>query len=246
MNAPRSLLILGATSGMARAIARHYGAAGYRLHLAGRDMAALERDAADLRVRTATAVSCHSLDVLDHASHAGLLNELEAFPDTVVCAVGLMADQAACSADADLADRVMRTNLNGPAHLLALVGERMAARGAGTIIGISSVAGDRGRASNYSYGAAKAGFTAFLSGLRGRLAATGVHVMTVKPGFVRTRMTADMDLPPALTAEPQAVAQAIFRAQEKRRDVIYVKPVWRWIMLCIRLIPERFFKRMSI
>jgi decaprenylphospho-beta-D-erythro-pentofuranosid-2-ulose 2-reductase len=243
---PPSLLILGASSGMARAVARRYAEAGYRLHLAGRDLAELERDAVDLRLRSGQEVSCHPFDVLDLATHEVLLDALDGLPDVALCAVGLMADQAACDADPQLADLVLRSNLNGPAHLLTLLGNRMAARGSGTIIGISSVAGDRGRKSNYSYGAAKAGFTAFLSGLRGRLLPSGVHVMTVKPGFVRTRMTAGMKLPPPLTAAPQEVAEAIFRAQAKRRDVIYVRPVWRWIMLIIRLIPERLFKRLSI
>jgi len=109
------------------------------------------------------------------------------------------------------------------------------------------VAGDRGRGSNYVYGSAKAGFSAFLSGLRNRLAKTGVHVLTVKPGFVRTRMTAGMKLPPLLTAEPAEVGAAIFAAAEARRaDVIYVRPVWRLVMAIIRAIPERVFKRLSL
>jgi Short-chain dehydrogenases of various substrate specificities len=136
----------------------------------------------------------------------------------------------------------MRSNYEGPALLTGLIAERFAARGSGTIIGISSVAGERGRASNYVYGSAKAGYTAFLSGLRNRLSKTGVHVMTVLPGFVRTRMTAGMDLPARLTAEPAAVAEAIFRAAGKQRDVIYVKPVWRLVMAIIRAIPEGIFK----
>jgi NAD(P)-dependent dehydrogenase (short-subunit alcohol dehydrogenase family) len=114
-------------------------------------------------------------------------------------------------------------------------------------VGVSSVAGDRGRGSNYIYGAAKAGFTAFLSGLRNRLAPAGIRVVTVKPGFVRTRMTAGMKLPPLLTAEPQEVGNAIFAAAEKRgRDVIYVRPIWRVVMTVIGLIPERIFKRLRL
>jgi len=116
----------------------------------------------------------------------------------------------------------------------------MAARGTGTIVGISSVAGDRGRATNYVYGSAKAGFTAFLSGLRNRLATRGVHVLTVKPGFVRTKMTEGMKLPPALTAEPQEVARRIYRAAEvKKADAIYVRPVWRLVMTIICAFPKR-------
>jgi short-subunit dehydrogenase len=115
-----------------------------------------------------------------------------------------------------------------------------------TIIGISSVAGDRGRGSNFVYGSAKAGFTAFLSGLRNALARTGVKVVTVKPGFVDTEMTAGMDLPKALTAQPEEVARAVLRAHERGKDVIYVRPVWRLIMLIIRTIPERIFKKSNL
>lgn len=242
----KTVLILGATSDIARAVARRYAAPGRRLQLAGRDADELARLAADLRIRGDCEVSCHAFDALDPAAHAGLLAGLDPFPDTVICAVGMMADQAACDADPALADRVIRTNFNGPAHILALVAARFAAAGGGTIIGISSVAGDRGRGSNLVYGAAKAGFTAFLSGLRNRLCRRGVHVMTVKPGFVRTRMTAGMALPPALTASPEQVAAAIYRAQARRRDTIYVKPAWRPIMAVIRHIPEPLFKRLSL
>jgi hypothetical protein len=122
----------------------------------------------------------------------------------------------------------------------------MERRGSGTIVGVSSVAGDRGRATNYVYGSAKAGFTAFLSGLRNRLAAAGVHVVTVKPGFVATRMTEGMKLPPALTAAPDEVARAVLTAVRQRRDTIYVRRIWWPMMVVIRLIPERIFKRMKL
>ncbi|MFK7924061.1 MAG: SDR family NAD(P)-dependent oxidoreductase, partial [Bacteroidia bacterium] len=118
-------------------------------------------------------------------------------------------------------------------------------RGSGKIIGISSVAGDRGRASNYLYGSAKAGLTAYLSGLRNRLASKGVHVMTVKPGFVRTAMTENMDLPPVITGEPSKVAKDIIRSVRRGRNVIYTLWMWRYIMLIIRTIPERIFKKLS-
>ena len=140
----------------------------------------------------------------------------------------------------------MRTNYLGPALLLNALAERFAHRGSGVLVGISSVAGDRGRAANYVYGSAKAGFTAFLSGLRNRLAPSGVHVVTVKPGFVRTRMTAGMDLSAGLTADPDEVAAAVVMAIRQRLDVVYVRRVWRAISLVLRAIPERFFKRMKV
>lgn len=144
------------------------------------------------------------------------------------------------------AARVLRSNFEGPALLFAEIANRFETRGSGTLVGISSVAGERGRATNYVYGSAKAGYTAFLSGLRNRLAQKGVHVVTVLPGFVNTAMTAGMDLPGALTAEPGEVGRAIADAVQTRRNVIYVRPVWRVIMALIRAIPERLFKKMSL
>jgi decaprenylphospho-beta-D-erythro-pentofuranosid-2-ulose 2-reductase len=130
--------------------------------------------------------------------------------------------------------------------ILDRLADRFAARGAGTIVGISSVAGDRGRASNYFYGSAKAGLSAFLSGLRNRTARSGVHVITVKPGFVRTRMTEGMKLPERLVAHPDEVAKAVRHAVATGKHVVYVRSVWRFIMLVICAMPEQLFKRLSL
>lgn len=241
-----SVLILGAASDMGRAIARRYAEAGRALILAARSPERLEADAADLRLRFKADVRMAAFDALDTAGHAAFLDGLGALPDTVVCVVGLLGDQAESQRDVDAARRVIDTNLTGPASILGETANRMEARGSGTIIGVSSVAGERGRASNYVYGAAKAGLTAFLSGLRNRLSKAGVQVITVKPGFVRTRMTEGMPLPGALTAEPDEVARAVLAAEAKGRDVIYVRPVWRLIMLVIRTLPETVFKRTKL
>lgn len=241
-----SVLILGAASDMGRAIARRYAEAGRALILAARTPERLEADAADLRLRFKADVRTAAFDALDIAGHAAFLDGLGGLPDTVVCVVGLLGDQAESQRDVDAVRRVIDTNLTGPAGILGEAANRMEARGSGTIIGISSVAGERGRASNYVYGAAKAGLTAFLSGLRNRLSKAGVQVITVKPGFVRTRMTEGMPLPGALTAEPDEVARAVLAAEAKGRDVIYVRPVWRLIMLIIRSLPEAVFKRTKL
>jgi decaprenylphospho-beta-D-erythro-pentofuranosid-2-ulose 2-reductase len=164
----------------------------------------------------------------------------------VVSVIGLLGDQARAEADPDHAATIMRSNFEGPALILGLFAERFLSRGSGTIVGISSVAGDRGRASNYVYGSAKAGFSVFLSGLRNRTANRGVHVLTVKPGFVRTRMTEGKNLPRAVTAQPDEVAQAIWRGVSKQKDQIYVRPIWAVIMFIIRSLPESFFKKTSI
>jgi len=247
MDTEKSVLVIGGTSDIGRATALRYAQAGWRVLLAARNLDEAQRNAHDIAVRTGAEASVHMLDVLRTADLPGFIDALPVLPDTVICVVGDLGDQTRAQTDPDHAAMLLRTNLEGPAVLLGLFAERFAARGSGTLVGVSSVAGDRGRASNYTYGAGKAGFTAFLSGLRNRLAPSGIRVVTVKPGFVRTRMTAGMKLPGPLTAEPSEVGNAIFRAAEEGRgDVVYVRPVWRLIMTVISLIPERFFKRLRL
>ena len=238
-------LVIGATSDIGRAIARTLADGGCALQFAARDPARLEREARDIRVRTGAAVAAHRCDMLDEDGGVSLLDKLAPLPDVAVCVVGLLGDQTKSQRDGVAAQRVMRTNYIGPTLLMGALAERFERRGSGVLVGVSSVAGDRGRASNYVYGSAKAGFTAFLSGLRSRLASSGVHVVTVKPGFVRTRMTDGMDLPARLTATPEEVAAAVVKAIRQRRDIVYVRRVWRPIMFAIRAIPERLFKRMK-
>ena len=241
------MLLLGGTSDIGRAIAGEYAAKGWNIILTARDTDVGERNAADLRVRHNANVRVVKFDLSRAGDHDALLRSLDATPDTVVSALGMLGDQARAETDLLHAREVMVANFEGPALLLGFFAGQMAKRGTGTIVGISSVAGDRGRATNYVYGSAKAGFTAFLSGLRNRLASRGVHVLTVKPGFVRTKMTEGMKLPPALTAEPVEVARRVYRAAEvKKADLIYVRPVWRLVMTIIRAIPEARFKKMKI
>jgi decaprenylphospho-beta-D-erythro-pentofuranosid-2-ulose 2-reductase len=167
-------------------------------------------------------------------------------PGTVVMVAGLLGDQARSAADDGIAATVMDTNYVGPARYLLAAARKMAGKPGSCIIGISSVAGERGRGSNFIYGSAKAGFTAFLSGLRNVHARSGLQVVTVKPGFVATAMTAGMKLPSLLTAQPDEVAIAIIAAQEQGRDVIYIRGRWRLIMAIVRAIPERIFKWLSL
>ncbi|WP_067732993.1 SDR family oxidoreductase [Novosphingobium naphthalenivorans] len=237
-----SVLVIGARSDIGLAAAHRFAAAGYDVQLAARNAAQLEADAADIALRHGVRATMHELDLLAPGTFGAFLDSLPALPQVAICAVGLLGDQAVSQSDLEAASLVMRSNYEGPALMTGLLAERFEARGSGTLVGISSVAGDRGRASNYVYGSAKAGYTAFLSGLRNRLAKKNVHVLTVLPGFVRTRMTEGMDLPARLTADPGQVAEAIFAAVSKKRDVIYVKPVWRLVMGVIRAVPERIFK----
>ena len=239
-------LVIGSTSEIGRAIARRLAGEGCALQLAGRDPGRLEREANDLRVRTGAVVSSHRCDVLCADGGASLLDGLDPCPDVAVCVVGLLGEQKESERDGVAAETVMRTNYLGPSLLMGALAARFEQRGGGVLVGVSSVAGERGRAANYVYGSAKAGFTAFLSGLRNRLGASGVHVVTVKPGFVRTRMTDGLVLPAQLTATPEEVAEAVVEAIRRRRDVVYVRRIWRWIMWIVRAKPEHVFKKMKL
>jgi hypothetical protein len=240
------VLIIGAASDIARATARAFAAKGHPIQLAARDPARLAPDKADLETRYQVPVTLHALDATDTANHGAFVAALPDLPQIAVSAVGLLGDHAENAADPARAAEVMRANFEGPAILMGVLASAMEARGSGTLVGISSVAGLRGRASNYVYGAAKAGFTAFLSGLRNRLAGKGVHVVTVLPGFVDTAMTEGMDLNPRLTASPDEVATAIVKAVERKRNVIYVRRIWQVIMTIIRAIPEPVFKKTKL
>jgi decaprenylphospho-beta-D-erythro-pentofuranosid-2-ulose 2-reductase len=237
------VLILGARSDIGRALAQAYVAKGCEVVLGARGD--LERERLDMVARNDRPVRTVAFDVTDGQPDR-FFDALGVMPGTVVMVAGLLGDQQESAMSDEAAARVLDTNYVGPARYLLAAARRMTAMEGACIIGISSVAGDRGRGSNYVYGSAKAGLTAFLSGLRNAHARTGLHVMTVKPGFVATRMTAGMKLPPPLTAQPAQVADAILAAQEKRRDVIYVLGRWRLVMTVIGLIPERIFKRLTL
>lgn len=240
------VLIVGGRSDIGLALAHRFAKAGHPVQLAARNAAGLGADKSDIETRHGVGVTVHELNILDTDSLTAFVDGLPVLPVVAICVVGLLGDQAVSETDLAAATLTMRSNFEGPALLTGLLANRFEERGSGTLVGISSVAGERGRASNYVYGSAKAGYTAFLSGLRNRLAKKGVHVVTVLPGFVATRMTEGMDLPARLTASPQEVAEAIFRGAAAGRNVLYVKPVWKAIMSAIRAIPERVFKGMSI
>ncbi|MCA1385091.1 SDR family oxidoreductase [Bradyrhizobium yuanmingense] len=245
MTSRKSVLVLGGSSDIGRATARAFAKAGYDVGLAGRDVGALEPDAADLRARYDVEVGVHTFDVLDTASFEGFVAGLAALPDVVISIVGLLGVQESAQSDLAQATAIMRSNYEGPALILGLFAEKFLGRGSGTLVGVSSVAGDRGRASNYVYGSAKAGFSAFLSGLRARASRGGVHVVTVKPGFVRTRMTEGMKLIGPLTVEAPVVGAEILRAVESKTDIVYVSGRWRLVMLIIKTLPEAVFKKLK-
>lgn len=240
------VLILGARSDMAMAIAHRFAKAGHPIQLAARDAQSLETARTDIAVRYDVAATVHDFDALAVDSHTAFAASLDPLPEIVICAVGYMGEQSENEANMQEAVTVMRSNFEGPASILGTFANHFEKRGSGVLVGISSVAGNRGRATNYIYGSAKAGFTAFLSGLRNRLAKKNVHVLTVLPGFVATKMTEGLDLPAKLTAEPSEVGDAIYDAVRKGSNVIYVRKIWFVIMAIITNIPERIFKKLSI
>jgi len=240
------LLILGGRSDIAKAVAHKFAGNGFNIYLAARNHQELERDVKDIEIRYQIKAQAVEFDVLDFNSHQDFYDSLQEKPLGVVCSVGYLGNQKKAELDFNEADKIIRTNYSGCVSMLSIIARDFEKRQTGFIIGISSVAGDRGRQSNYYYGSAKAGFSAYLSGLRNRLSKSTVPVLTVKPGFVDTKMTEGMGLPPLLTAQPEEVAEDIYRAWEKRKDVVYTKWFWRWIMLVIKSIPELLFKKMKL
>jgi decaprenylphospho-beta-D-erythro-pentofuranosid-2-ulose 2-reductase len=240
------VLIIGAKSDIAKATARVYANQGYDLYLAARNSEELKLLATDLHLRTRRTIKPIELDVLDFSSHQTFYDQLEEKPEGAISAVGYQGDQQTAQDDFNEAKQIMDTNYTGVVSLLNIIANDFEQRKNGWIVGISSVAGDRGRKSNYIYGSAKAGLTAYLSGLRNRLFDSGVAVLTVKPGFVNTKMTEGMDLPAKLTAQPEEVAEDIYRAQQKKKNVLYTKWIWEYIMFIIKRIPEWKFKKINI
>ena len=241
-----SVLIIGATSDIGIAIAHKFAANGHDVHMTSRDVSILQETKTDLEIRYQVNASISQLDVLDYMKFEPFIRNLHVLPEIVVCSVGLMNEQFNDENNIKDAVTTMRTNFEGPAVILGLFANIFSERKSGTIIGISSVAGDRGRAKNYVYGSSKAGLSAFLSGLRNRLFKSNVNVISVLPGFVNTKMTAGMMLPKFLTAEPDQVANAVLLAVVKQKDVVYVLPLWEVIMAVIKIIPEKVFKRLNL
>lgn len=242
----KTLLVLGANSDIAQAIAKKYASEGYQLYLISRESERLTDFATDLKIRYQCEVSCFELDILDTTAHRAVYAALPHSPDGVACAIGYLGDQATAQENASELALVTQSNYTAIAQFLEIVAADMTERKSGFIIGVSSVAGDRGRKSNYVYGAAKAAYSAYLSGLRNRLSEYGVQVLTVKPGFVQTTMTENMDLPKALTAQASEVANDIYKAQIKGRNTVYSKPIWFVIMSIIKVIPEFLFKKLNL
>jgi decaprenylphospho-beta-D-erythro-pentofuranosid-2-ulose 2-reductase len=239
-------LILGATSDIGYAIARRFAVEGYSIQLAARSTSVLEASRSDLQVRYGVETTTHAFDAAAIDTHATFLDALPRLPDVTIYVIGYMTDNEKALGQWKETEATIMANYTGAVSVLNLLSARYRQRRSGAIIGISSVAGLRGRQSNFIYGSAKAGFTAYLSGLRNLLYHEGIHVMSVLPGFVNTRMTEHLRLPPLLTAQPAGVAEVVYKAFVAKKDVVYVKWFWRWIMLIICSIPEGMFKKRKL
>ncbi len=238
-------LIIGAYSDIALATAYALAKKGVNLQLAARDINRLQQTSSDLAIRYDITVDLIELDILDSDYFGDFINNLSPLPDIAICTVGMLGEQTADQKNLYEAVKIIRTNFEGPATILGELTNAFCERGSGTIVGISSVAGERGRAANYIYGSAKAGMTTYLSGLRNRCFKHNVHVTTILLGFVDTKMTAGLDLPKILTAKPKSVARVIVRSLERKSDVIYIKRIWAFIMWIVKHLPERIFKLLN-
>ncbi len=240
------VFIVGAKSDIAKEVARVYAKNGYDLYLSARDASELEELATDIQVRSGVEVKLIDLDVTKYKTHEKIYEDLEEKPLGVIYVAGFMADQDEAQENWSKSLNTINVNYTGAVSFLNIVANDFEKQRRGFIVGVSSVAGDRGRKTNYIYGSAKAAFSTYLNGMRNRLHESGVSVLTVKPGFVATKMTEGLDLPEKLTAQPQEVADDIFSAQQSGKSTLYTKWMWRYIMLIIKHIPEFIFKKMSI
>jgi decaprenylphospho-beta-D-erythro-pentofuranosid-2-ulose 2-reductase len=241
-----TVLLLGATSDMAVAIARKLADKGNNIQLAARNVNRLQALQSDISVRYNVNCTIHEFDATNFDSHASFYQSLSPKPDITICVFGYMSDNITAVKNWNETQQMINSNYTGAVSILNIIAENYAAKKSGTIVGVSSVAGERGRQSNYIYGSAKAGFTAYLSGLRNRLYHDNVHVVTVLPGFVNTKMTAELNLPPLLTANTEQVADAVEKAIRKKQNVVYVKWFWKWIIKIIKTIPENMFKKTKL
>ncbi len=238
----KNVLILGANSDMAQACAKLFAEKGYSLTLASRNLEAMEKWSSSISGDKEIVY----FDACDMNSHADFYQKLTRKPNVVICAFGVLPDEDKARKTLSETVNSIQTNYTGAVSILNIIAEDFKQRKEGSILGISSVAGDRGRGSNYIYGSAKAGFTAYLSGLRNHCVKHGVHVATIKPGFVKTKMIGDLKTPGPLTAMPEDVAQACFKAYKRKKSVVYTKAVWRPIMWVIKHVPEFIFKKLSL
>ncbi len=241
-----NLLVLGGTSDLGIEVGLLFAELGYSITLAGKDVEKLEDNKSLILSKNKVEVNTAIFDATNFGSHLNFYAALRLKPTVVLCVFGYLGDQWVAQNEWQESEKILTTNFVGAVSILNIVATDFEKRKAGCIIGVSSVAGERGRKSNYLYGSAKAGFTAYLSGLRNRLFSSNVNVITVLPGFLKTKMISGVETPKILTASPREAAKRILRGYQSKRGMIYVYKSWYWIFLIIRNIPEFIFKRLSL
>lgn len=242
----KTVLILGGNSDVGKSLAKDFGILGSNLILTSRKEGQLDSFKSDLEIRYSIKCDLEFFDVLDFKSHDSFYGNLKMKPDIVISCIGYLDNQEKSENSFEESLKSIQTNFTGLVSILNIVSNDFENRKSGTIVGISSVAGDRGRGSNYIYGCSKSGFTSYLSGLRNRLNKSNVKVITVKPGFIKTKMTGHLDLPKILTATPDDISNDIINSIKKEKTIIYSKWFWRWIMFIIIIIPETIFKKLKL
>lgn len=242
----KTLLVLGARSDIGQAVAHEFASNGFDIILAARNVENLLPVMSDLEIRFSIKTYLAEFDAEIFDSHGEFYTSLPVKPDVILCVFGYLGEQKAAQLDWNEAAKIVNVNYVGAVSILNIAAKDFETRNEGTIIGISSVAGERGRQSNYIYGSAKGGLSIYLDGMRHRFANSNVNVITVKPGFVDTKMTASMNLPKLLTAQPSDLAKAIFKAYKNGKSTLYFVRFWRPFMFIIRSIPEFIFKKTKL
>ena len=240
------VLIIGAKSDIAKSLAEVYAKNNYNLYLAGRNIGEIEEFSNTLKEKNNIEIKLKEFDVVKFNLHEEFYKSLEEKPFGVILVAGFNPEQKEAELNWEISLRSINVNYVGPISILNIAANEMEKNQKGFIVGVSSVSGDRGRQKNYIYGSSKGGLSTYLSGLRNRLFKKGIHVLTVKPGFVETKMTKGLNLPKKFTAQPSEVADDIFAAQKNKKDILYTRWIWKYIMIVIRNIPEFIFKKTDI
>lgn len=242
----QTVLILGGNSDVGKSLAVAFSKLGSNLILSSRKERQLDSFKSDLVIRYNIKCTIEIFDVLDFDSHYSFYNNLKVQPDVVITCIGYLDDLSVSKKNFETSLKTIQTNYTGLVSILNIISNNFEKKTHGIIVGISSVAGDRGRGSNYIYGSSKSAFTSYLSGLRNRLHTSGVRVITVKPGFIKSKMTNHLKLPKMLTASPDQISLDIIKSIKRKKNVVYTQWFWMWIMWVIQCIPERVFKKLSL
>ena len=242
----KTVLILGGNSDVANPLIKNFISLESKLIITTRQNNNISSLKSNLGINNKLNCEVIFFDVLDYNTHEKFYDSLDSKPDIVICCIGLLGNQKSSEKNFNESQKVINTNYTGIVSILNIIANDFEKKRSGVIVGISSVAGERGRSSNYIYGSSKAALSVYLSGLRNRLWSSNVSVISIKPGFINTKMTYNLDLPNILTASPKKVSKDIIKAIRKQSNIVYTLSIWRYIMLLIKSLPESIFKRLRL